>query len=259
MRTQAPRWYGLAARDAAYNVVYEALRQASDNESSRTGELLDAALPPATRSLDDALAWRRTYEITEAVLADNGMAHVYSTEAPDRLRGGRTPRTTAGAEAARGLVDGLAAASTQSRGEVFDSLLNHPKSRRWDLAFAMVAREHGPALMAKLASEPHLFTEVSKRADIEWGRLDSGWPRPGFEDAPDFGYAVGRDTARLLSRSASYLAGQEARTVSRELTPQKVFGGQAPFTSVQAPPSPPDVSTAPGQSPGTERHKPQEK
>ena len=269
MRTRAPWWYGHAARDAAYNVVYEALRQASDSEASRKFYSLDDALPRGARSLDHALAQQRTYEITEAVLADNGLAHVYSTEVPETIRGGpiasrdnafgSATNAAAARGAARGLVDGLAAAGSHHRDEVFDALLNHPKSQRWGLALDLLAERHGPALRAKLAAEPHLVTEVSKRADIEWGRLDSGWPRPGFEDAPDFGYAVGRDTVKLVMRSASYLAEQSAREATRELTPQEVFGGQAPFASVQAPVSPSDVSTVPGQSPGAERHKPQEK
>ena len=266
-RTQAPWWNAHAARDAAYYVVHEALRQASDSESSRRGTPLDVALPRGARSLDHALAQQRTYEVIEAVLADNGMAHVYSTEVPGAIRGGPlasrdnafgpTTRSAAATGAARGLVDGLESAGKQSRNDVFDALLNHPKSQRWGLALALVAEQHGPALKAKLAAEPHLVTQVSKRADIEWGRLETSSPKPGFAGAPDFGYAIGFDTVKMVARSASYLAGQPAREAARELTPGEVLGAQVQFTSVTRPPSAPGVSTPPGQSQNSARERPQ--
>jgi hypothetical protein len=256
MRTQggasSPWWYRNAGRDAGYNVVYEALRQASEVTSSS----------PGLSSLDRALAQQRTYEITETVLAENGLAHV-SVDPPFMVQSGRlassdafgpTTRSTAATAAVRGLVDGLSQAAKESRDEVFDAMLAHPKSQRWGLALVMVADQYGHSLRAKLVTQPHLFAEVSKRADIEWGRLESTSPRPDLDEAPDFGYAIGLDTAKLIIRDADYLARHSPGKAGWELTPNDVLGPQASFNSVKPPESTPGVK---GQPPGAERQSPE--
>jgi hypothetical protein len=163
-------WYPRAARDAAYNVIYEALRQSSRPsvraKDYEAGKPLDSELAFIDRNLDKALAEQRTYEIAEAVLGDNGMPHVYVEDPPEAAalgghglsRGMMSPfrvniANTTETAGVRGFVDGLAAATGRDRDEVFGNLITEAKGSRWSRALQMAA---DPEVFSALSSEEQL-------------------------------------------------------------------------------------------------------
>ncbi|MEI8406242.1 MULTISPECIES: hypothetical protein [unclassified Kribbella] len=279
MRAQAGQggrwWYPRAARDAAYNVIYEALRQSSktavDPPPAEPGKSLDSVLAPGARSLDMALAEQRTYEITHAVMSDNGMAHAYSDDPPEAtaiaghgLSAGAvtpfrlTPFSTTTTAAARGFVDGVQAASGLDHEEVFDRLLTEAKGSRWSQAFKLVADQRHPGLLSELPAERQMavYRDVSRQAVREWSRESSARrvTISTVDAASEWGYAIGRDTADLvvglaqdLDKPAAAEPTEEASrsTAHREMSPSEIFGAQAPLTAVTRP------SSTPTASPGT--------
>lgn len=275
-------WYPRAARDAAYNVIYEALRQSSRPSvrvrDYEAGKPLDAGLAFTDRSLDKALAEQRTYEIAEAVLGDNGMAHVYVEDPPEAAAlGGHglskgmispfrvNPASTAQTAAARGFVDGLAAATGRDRDEVFDNLIAEAKGSRWSRALEIAA---DPAVFSTLSPEQRssAYTEASRHAAQQWSRLSSfrGLAISTVDAANQWGYAIGGDTAAVVVERAGGLAAPiaaepqqavESPATTREVSPSELFGAQAPLTGVKPPPSAPGAAA--GAASGPDRRTPE--
>ncbi|WP_433168839.1 hypothetical protein [Kribbella sp. CA-247076] len=276
-------WYPRAARDAAYTVIYEALRQSSRSTTAAvdaTGTL-DSGLPPAARSLDQALAEQRAYEIAADVLTENGLAEVYVEDPPEAAainghglaRGMAGPfRVNPGSEtrtaAARGFVERVADAADRGRDDVFDSLLTQAKQSRWSLAFKLVADKDHPGVLSGLAPEAAeaVYKDASRQAVLEWSRLSSLRPLTitSVGPAESWGADVGRAAADSVIRSAHTLgeARPDAAAVSagrRELSPGDVLRAQAPLTTAKRlDPGPTASPAAPTQpQPDRGRHQPQ--
>ncbi|GAB2641246.1 hypothetical protein [Kribbella swartbergensis] len=264
-------WYPRAARDAAYNVIYEALRQSSKPSVRPTdydaGKPLDGGLALNARTLDQSLAEQRTYEIAEAVLGDNGMAQVYVEDPPEAAGlGGHglssgmvtpfrvNPRATTATAGVRGFVDGLAAATGRGRDEVFDRLITEAKGSRWSLALQLVA---DPEVFSRLSSEQRssAYSEASRHAAQEWSRLSSfrSITISTVEAAEQWGYSIGLETADTVVKQANGLptpvTAEPAQALrapagNRELSPNDVLGAQAPLTGVKRPESAPAAGTS---------------
>jgi hypothetical protein len=260
--------YPTAARDAAYNVIYEALRQTS-SPTSRTlrgpGTPIYSVLDNPTIRLDEALCEQRAYEITKAVLSDNGLAHLYSEDAPEtaqlaghglaagwigfRLNGMSSTTLTS---AARGFVDGLDAATAIGRDKVFDSLIRAKKSERWVAAFLTVADRHHPDLLSELPAKQRssIFAEVNQQVCGEWKRVQSNrlllvGTIPAAEQR---GYAIGRDTADTIVRVAHDLP----ELVQRKFGPtQQALRADEPARTAPEDPAPiqqPPTSEQPAET-----------
>lgn len=260
-------WYPRAARDAAYNVIYEALRHSSRPDlkpaPAEPGKSLDSALRPGARSLDMALAEQRTYEITEAIMSENDLAQAYSEDPPEAATvGGHGPATgmptpfrlttwsTTATAAARGFVDGVQDASGLGREEVFDSLLTEAKASRWSLAFKLVTDQHHPGLLSDLppGTQLSVYQEVSRQATSEWNRGAS--PRrlmiTTVEAATEWGYAIGRETADLVVDMAQALDKLPTAVLTqeqaRESAPDELEGDASDGPQATESPAEPEIS-----------------
>jgi hypothetical protein len=252
-----------AAREAAYRVVYEALRTAGPHDPTlppRPNEALDKALPANQGQLDRALAAQRAEEITEPVMAAAGMGEAYLATPLERTDAGRgrpadqvrANRFSPDAElataraAARGLVDRLAEASDkpreQARARAFDALITSPKPDRWIIAVGTLAEDARPRLLDRPEAAEVDLGDAHRAANQQWARVGSARPVvPGRSDtAEEVAYQVGRDTGGVLVQAAKAVVRSipggsapepqrvEAAPPPRELTPAELLGAQTP-------------------------------
>ncbi|MET9272402.1 hypothetical protein [Kribbella sp. NPDC003557] len=222
-------WYPRAARDAAYNVIYEALRQSSEPAlrpvEAKPGQALNDVLAPSARGLDQALCEQRTYEIAEQVLAENGLGHVYVEDPPEAAAlGGHglsagmvtpfrlTPTSVTATAAVRGFVDEVHAHCGGGRDELVDMLVTQPKGSRWSLAAALVAEHQHPGATSELDTERAVavYGALSRDAAHEWSRLTSlrAATISTVDAATHWGHAIGRDTATRVVAAGKEIAGK---------------------------------------------------
>ncbi|MEV5964471.1 hypothetical protein AB0L70_22050 [Kribbella sp. NPDC051952] len=264
--------YPRAARDAAYTVIYEGLRQSSPipADAAQRGGALDRELSFGENMLDQALAEQRTYEIAQEVMAENGLADAYSVDPPEAALAGQglnadmttpfrlNPTSASNTAAVKGLVDTVAAAGNRDRDDVFGSLITHDKTDRWAHVFRLVT---APADLSNLTQYQRktAFAAVSLEAGRKWSHVTSMRRHTisTIAKAEQWGYSIGVDTAAAVIYASHQVCGREsARPVARqELSPTDVLGAQAPFTGVKPPGSTPAAST--GQSTGAERPGPE--
>ncbi|MGW6275918.1 hypothetical protein [Kribbella sp. NPDC055071] len=227
------------ARNAAYDVVSEALRTAGPHDlSPRPGNALDKSLPANPGKLDRALAAERAAQLTESVMAAAGMSEAYLASPIERTDAGRglpadrawSARFAADPELAlpragvRGLVDRLAEARDepleQARAHVYDELIRSPKANRWITAINSVAEARRPGLHATMEAmdwEPDQ-EDAYYAAGRQWARINateplipartgarrSGARRSGADASAgeQAAYQVGRDTGGVLVLAA---------------------------------------------------------
>jgi hypothetical protein len=270
-------------RNAAYDVVYEALRTAGPHDlSPRPGNALDKSLPANQRKLDQALAAERAAQLTESVMATAGMPEAYLATPIERTDAGRgLPADQAGSgrfaadpelatprAGVRGLVDRLAEARDepveQARAHVYDELIRSPKPNRWITAISSAAEAQRPGLHATMEAmdwEPDQ-EHAHYAAGRQWARINSTEPiiparsgaarsgatRSGAEQAA---YQIGRDTGGVLVQAAnaavrSVPGDPEPRPVEAASPPREVT--PAELLAAQTPPGANPSGAAPTAS-----------